>query len=172
MLFVGSYDHTIDTKNRLSIPAAVRSQLQRDAGAGEGDPIFLYVTLGEENSLAIYTERGFEKRAQELEQSTVDPELLLRYERLLYSQSERVEMDKQGRVRIPDHLLQRAKLGTEVTMLGVGDHLEVRDRDPWKETLERDWEEYRRNLFVNPRRIARGGVAPNAGNRDAGAAGA
>lgn len=152
MVFTGTYEHTIDAKNRLAIPAEVRAQIlaERGKGAAKG-PVYLYVTPGEGQSLCLYTVEGFEKRAADLDQSTLDPELLLEYERLLYSHASRVEMDAQGRIRLPDLLLKMAGLAGEVVLLGVKDHLEIRDREAWR-TYAEQVRAARPQLFMNPRR--------------------
>ena len=50
---------------------------------------------------------------------------------MLYSQASRVEMDKAGRIRVPERLLKQALLGSSVVLLGVKDHLELRDPERW-----------------------------------------
>lgn len=136
MVFTGTYEHTIDAKNRLAIPSEIRSQIQRSAGVGDGEPVCVYVTLGESQALCLYTEAGFEQRADELDRSELDPAQLLEYERVFFSLARRVEIDRQGRVRLPENLLKQSHLETEVVLLGVKDHLEVRDRKSWQEYVE------------------------------------
>ncbi|MEX0775025.1 MAG: hypothetical protein WD042_04845 [Phycisphaeraceae bacterium] len=152
MLFTGTYEHSIDAKNRLAVPSEVRALLARDA-AGQGAPGLsaLYVTMGEGQSLALYTERDFERRAEELNHSDMDPDELLAYERVFYSLANRVEIDSQGRVRLPDHLLRRADLGSDVVLIGVKDHLEIRNRQVWQQSLN-DELTARPGLMMNPRR--------------------
>lgn len=156
MIFTGTYEHAIDTKNRLAIPAELRGPIQRDAGAGEGEPVHLYVIPEQDEALSLYTEKGFERRADELDDSELDAEELLEYERMLFSLARRVELDKQGRVRLPDSLLQRVGLGSEVVLLGVKDHLEIRDRAAWSAYMERRLKE-RPGLLMNPRKAMRRG---------------
>ena len=157
MVFTGTYEHTIDSKNRLAIPAEVRSQMQRevaDGGESGAGTIGLYVTLGEGGTLNLYTERGFERRAEELDDSELEPTQLLAYERLLFSLAQRVEMDKQGRVRLPESLLKRTSLGTDVVLLGVKDRLEIRDRDAWQAYVE-ELLKAQPDLLMNPRQAMR-----------------
>lgn len=153
MVFTGTYEHTIDSKNRLAIPADLRAQMQREAGATQGDALFVYVTL-DDRALSLYTEQGFEQRAADLDHSELDAPELLEYERLLFSLARRVEVDRQGRVRLPDNLLSQAGLNAEVVLLGVKDHLEVRDRQSWRDhvtNLLRD----RPGVLMNPRQAMR-----------------
>ncbi len=65
------------------------------------------------------------------EASLLPDEDLLEFEELLYSQASRVEMDKSGRIRVPERLLKQASLGSSVVLLGVKDHLELRDPERW-----------------------------------------
>lgn len=155
MVFTGTYEHAIDAKNRLAIPSEVRGQLQRRGGQQTERAIGFYVTLGEGQVLCLYTVEGFEQRATELDRSELEADELLAYERLMFSLAQRVEMDKQGRVRLPENLLKRSSLGNDVVLIGVKDHLEVRDREAWlayvQEVLVSD-----PKVLMNPRRAMRG----------------
>lgn len=154
VVFTGTYEHAIDTKNRLAIPAEIRSQIQRAVGTGEGDPVYLFVTLSEGQALALYTEQAFEQRAAELDDSPLDADELLDYERLLFSLARRVELDKQGRIRLPENLLKQSALESDVVLLGVKDHLEIRDRQSWQNHVEKLMRQ-RPNILMNPRRAMR-----------------
>ena len=151
MVFTGTYAHTIDAKQRLAIPAEIRSQI---CGSDRADETYVYVTLGEDGALCIYTDQGFEQRAEELDQSEMDYDELQRYELLFYSLSRRVKIDKQGRIQLPDHLLKRTKIGTEVVLIGGKDHVEVRDRESWLAYVDRTLKENPK-LLMNPRRAMR-----------------
>ncbi len=158
LVFTGTFEHAIDAKHRLAIPAEVRNLLLREAPAGIAGvdgavPLALYVTLGD-GALCLYTEAGFEKRAAELDQSALDADELLEYERMLFSLANRVELDAQGRVRLPDHLLKQSGLGTEVVLIGVKDHLEVRDRAAWMAHVQQILAQ-KPGLLMNPRKAMR-----------------
>ncbi|MDP6152788.1 MAG: hypothetical protein QF785_05365 [Phycisphaeraceae bacterium] len=156
VVFTGTYERTVDGKHRLGIPSDLRALL---AGSAQDDarPV-LYVTLGEGQALYLYTESGYEQRAQELLNTQADDQLL-DFERLFFSTSSRVEMDKQGRVLLPELLLKWAKIGTDVVLLGANDHMELRDRDTWYTYLEQRLSE-QHNQLVNPRRVLGLGPAP------------
>ena len=156
VVFTGTYERTVDGKHRLGIPSDLRALL---AGSAQDDarPV-LYVTLGEGQALYLYTESGYEQRAQELLNTQADDQLL-DFERLFFSTSSRVEMDKQGRVLLPELLLKWAKIGTDVVLLGANDHMELRDRDTWYAYLEQRLSE-QHNQLVNPRRVLGLGPAP------------
>jgi len=126
VLFTGEYEHTIDAKSRLAIPADIRARLE----AADHGPA-LYIAPGTAGTLWLWPERLFESMASATEASLLPDEDLLEFEELLYSQAARVELDKSGRVRIPERLLEQASLGASVTLLGVKDHLEIRDPERW-----------------------------------------
>lgn len=165
MVFTGTFEHAIDAKNRIAIPSELRSQIRREhesAGGGDGkggkygsgDSPALYVTFGEGGCLCLYTEAGFEKRAEALDDSPLESEELLAYERYFFSLARRVEMDSAGRVRLPEQLLARTDLGNEVVLIGVKDHLEIRDRTAWENEIEQMLSE-KPGLLMNPRRAMR-----------------
>lgn len=150
MVFTGTYEHAIDAKHRLAIPSDIRRDLQRGLGAGEGDTVVLYCVLGGSDVLCLYTEPGYQRLAEELRGSDIDPMELLEYEEVFYANSKRIEMDSAGRVRLPDNLLQQTGLAGEVVIAGAGDHLKIRDRTAWRAKLEAALKD-RPGLLVNPR---------------------
>ena len=78
---------------------------------------------------------------------------VLEYERLFFSLARRVELDKQGRVRLPDALLSMVDVDRDVVLIGVKDHLEIHDRNAWydhRKNLLAD----RPQLLMNPRRLS------------------
>jgi len=150
LVFTGTYEHTIDAKNRLAIPSSIRTRVSR---GGEETGVW-FVTLGPNRTVCIYTEAGFQKRADELDSSERDPSEVLDYETFFFSMAHDVEMDKAGRLRLPQLLLDHAKLGKDVVLLGIKDHLEVRDRKQWNETIN-DMLENRPELLMNPRQAMR-----------------
>src|SRR5690606_13325836 len=90
------------------------------------------------------------RRAGQLENSRLPARELLEYERLFFSTAEQVEIDKQGRIRLPESLLKWTRLSTEVKVLGVNDRIEVRPREEWDRKLG-DTLENHPDRFMNPR---------------------
>lgn len=162
MVFTGTYEHTIDAKNRLAIPSEIRSQIVSNCVGNNGEAIGLYVMLGDGGVLCIYTEQGFEQRASELDNSELDSDELLTYERLLFSLAGRVELDKQGRLRLPERLLAMTNLESEVVLIGVKDHLEIRDRQAWQAHVQEILTN-RPGILMNPRRAMRKRLADDQG---------
>lgn len=155
MLFTGTYEHTIDAKQRLALPADVRNLLD-----AKQDGQAFYVTLIEGPTLVLYTEEGFKKRAEQLDDSDLPPEQVLAYEQVMFSLARRVEMDKQGRVRLPDQLLRMVELQRDVVLIGVKDHMQVHDREKWAEHIRTTLAQ-RQDLMMNPRRVIKSRPAAN-----------
>ncbi len=148
MLFVGTYEHTIDSKGRLAIPSDIRHQV----GADGADS--LYAVLQEGPTLCLYTPRGFEKRSEELDNSERPADEVLEYEKIFYSLAQRLEIDPQGRIRLPERLLRLAGLGRDVVLIGVKDHLELQDRQSWEQSVQEILER-KPEMLMNPRRMMR-----------------
>ncbi len=171
LVFTGTYEHSIDSKNRVAIPAEIRTLLARQqqarSGGADNGPITLYVSLSDELVLCLYTQEMFEQRAAELDRSELETGEILEYERMLYSMSGRAELDSQGRIRLPENLLEMTELKNDVVLIGVKDHMEVRDRETWlayrTELLKR-----KPQLLMNPRRAMKKPQSASMG--DAGAA--
>lgn len=125
MLLTGTYDRSIDEKLRIAIPKRLRDCL------GTNEPIVLFVTPGTDGSLAVYTETALSQLADRLAQGSPTQEDTRAYARLFYARAQPVELDGQGRFRIPPDLAQAAGLEREAVLLGVQDHLELWDRKRW-----------------------------------------
>jgi MraZ protein len=125
-MLLGEHDHTIDDKNRLTLPAKFRQAF------AEG----VVLARGIERCLTAYprSEWGaaIETRLQELDPLSKEGRLMQRY---FFSGAAEAELDKQGRVMIPSSLCEHAGLGKEVVVAGIRDHLEIWDRAAWREHL-------------------------------------
>jgi MraZ protein len=128
VLFTGEYEHTIDAKQRVAIPSDIRARLE----AERLSPVF-YVAPGPNGATWLWPERTFEEMAGAMERSLLPAGEMMEFEELLFSQSRRLEMDKAGRIRLPERLLAEAGLGQNVVILGVKDHLELRDPEQWRD---------------------------------------
>ncbi|MCP4759555.1 MAG: hypothetical protein GY894_03735 [Planctomycetes bacterium] len=159
MLFTGEYEHTIDAKYRLAIPAEIRAGLD----AAKHGTAF-YVAPGTTDTLWLWPERLFERMAQASEASLLPDEDLLEFEELLYSQASRVEIDKSGRIRLPERLVRQASLGSSVVLLGVKDHLELRDPERW--ARQRDEKLAKQaEIMMRARRVLQRGRSDQKGER-------
>jgi MraZ protein len=125
-MLLGAYDHTLDDKNRLTLPAKYREAFT------DG----LVVTRGLDGCLFAYRrpdwDRLVESRLAPLD--PLSPETR-RLQRFFYAGAAEAELDKQGRVMIPAQLIEHARLGKEVVVAGVNDRLEIWDRAAWRREL-------------------------------------
>ena len=129
MLLTGAFQRSLDEKHRFSIPKPVRDALQPAAGS----PLFL--TPGTDGSLAMYPESVLSDLGQQLGQAA-SPRDARTFNRLFYAQAHRVELDKQGRVRVPVELVRWAHLERDIVLLGVRDHLELWAKERWELFLQ------------------------------------
>lgn len=124
-MLLGEHEHSLDEKNRLTLPARLRAAFE------DG----VVVTKGLDGCLFAYPRAEWERMVARL--TTLDP--LARDTRLLqrrfFGGASAGELDKQGRLVIPPTLLEHAALGRDVTVAGMNDHLEIWDRAKWRQQL-------------------------------------
>ena len=125
-MLLGEFEHTIDDKNRLTLPARFRQAL---AGG-------LVVTRGMDGCLYAYSLEAW-ARLVESRLGSLDPlsEEGRKMQRFFFSGAAEATPDKQGRIMLPAALIQHAKLGRDVVVAGVYDHLEIWDRAAWREQM-------------------------------------
>ena len=128
MLLTGSFERTVDERNRIAVPKRMRELLLAQSAA-------IYLAPGTDGSLSLYSETAFTHLAEQLAHASPTAQDVRSFSRLFYAQAERMEIDKQGRVRISAELSQFASLGKEVVLIGVGDHLEIWDKQRWQNYL-------------------------------------
>ena len=122
-MLIGEYQHTIDTKKRLAVPAKFRKDL--------GDRAV--ITRGLENCLVVYTSDEWEKQAKKLEALPTSQADARNYARMMLSGAADAGLDKLGRILIPDYLKNYACLKKNVAILGLSNRIELWDADKWAE---------------------------------------
>ncbi|MCG3129261.1 MAG: Transcriptional regulator MraZ [Phycisphaerae bacterium] len=138
MLFSGAYEFTIDAKFRLSIPYGVRAKLNPDI-----DGRAFFVLPGRRlGTLAIYPDRYFEKLRPIPTAPDRLPDAAFEWWQFEWSQTVLLDPDKEGRILIPEWLLERAGIGKDVALIGVQDHLELWPREAYREFITRKWPDY------------------------------
>jgi MraZ protein len=122
-MFLGEYRHSIDNKDRLTVPARYRELL--DEGA--------YVLRGFDRNLMVLTTKAFEAISNRINQMSVTDPLARSLRRLIIGSASRIEIDKAGRILIPDFLCQKAGINRdqEVVLVGQGNYFEVWSSDEW-----------------------------------------
>jgi len=138
MLFTGTYEHSIDSKNRLSIPIDIRMELDR-----ERDGTYLVVTLGQHpKTLRLYTERRFRELCSQLPTGLLLHDVEYNHNALFFGLAKFLDFDKQGRVLLPDYLLDLTGIRGEVVLAGCGDHLVIWKKEDYRAFLEKAWQDY------------------------------
>lgn len=127
-MIIGTYFHTIDDKNRLSLPSKFRKEMGKR----------VVVTPGLDACLFVFTADEWEKisgklSGNEASMFKADNRSLNRY---LLGMAVEVEVDAAGRMLIPEHLRERAKLQSKVVFVGVRDRVEIWEEEAWKRYAE------------------------------------
>jgi MraZ protein len=123
-MFLGEYEHSLDSKQRLAIPVEVRNEWKPERHGS-----MFIAAPGQTGGLWLWPEKKFEEYADRIESGLVTQEEVARRNRQLFSRAARVPFDSSGRVRIADRLLQEYGLSDTVVILGVRDHLELTTRE-------------------------------------------
>lgn len=126
-MFIGEYQHTIDTKKRLAIPAKFRKDLGEQA----------IITRGLDNCLVVYTPAEWEKLAKRLESLPTSQADARNYARIMLSGAADAQLDSLGRILVPDYLKNYAGLKKNVAILGLANRLEIWDAEKWAEHRQR-----------------------------------
>ncbi len=122
-MFLGRFRHNLDDKGRLTVPARFRKRL-----AAEG----AYVMQGFDRNLMVLPYSAFEVMSRRINQmSMTDPDARL-LRRLLFSTADQVEIDKSGRILLPQFLRQSAGLDAPVVIVGLGDYFEIWSPEAWE----------------------------------------
>lgn len=138
--FFGNFELTIDEKNRLLIPVDVRRALDPEKNGN-----VLFLTLGKNGKPWIWPEQLFKQHAEGRGTDLAPDQQDLDFDHLVFACSTRLELDKQGRVLIPEKELKG--IGKEITLSSARDHLEIWNRAEWDER-RRDLE-MRRTEIMN-----------------------
>ncbi|MGL5260353.1 MAG: division/cell wall cluster transcriptional repressor MraZ [Lachnospiraceae bacterium] len=127
-MFIGEYNHTIDTKGRLIIPAKFREDLGEE----------FFITKGLDGCLFIYDKKewnAFEEKLRTLPITTKDAR---KFTRFFLAGAGEVTVDKQGRILVPTSLREFAQLTKEVVLIGVANRVEVWSKELWEEASTYD----------------------------------
>jgi MraZ protein len=126
IMLSGAYDHTLDDKGRVSLPARHRAEM------GEN----LMLLSGLDGQINVYPFSVWQKAAENMATQNQALKEARDLTRILYGAIE-CQVDRQGRILIPPPLRTRAHLDTDVVILGMHDHLEIWSQQRWQEMQER-----------------------------------
>ncbi len=135
-MFIGEYKHNLDEKGRLAIPTKFRVDLSKGA----------VVTRGLDSSLFLFPMEEWDKLAAKLANLPLGQSNSRAFARLMLAGAMDVEIDKQGRVVLPEYLRTYAKLKKSVVIAGLYTRLEIWD--------EASWEIYKRKMEEDAESVA------------------
>ena len=122
-MFIGEYQHNLDSKGRMAIPVKFRDKLMPGA----------IITRGLDHCLFVFTLKEWEGLAQKLISLPLAQANSRAFVRLMLAGAMDVEIDKQGRILIPDYLRKYAGLKKQVVAAGLYNRIEIWDSEKWQE---------------------------------------
>lgn len=125
-MFLGQFYHSVDEKGRLTIPAGYRDEFV------DG----VYVTQGFDRNLRLLTTPTFQEMSEKVVRLSETNPKIRKLRRLFFATAGRVELDRLGRVLIPQFLRDFACLEKEAVIVGVGNFIEIWSPVSWQEQLQ------------------------------------
>ncbi len=122
IMFMGEYQHSIDEKGRIIIPSKFRESLGTT----------FIATRGLDNCLFVYPMSEWSVLEQKLKSLPLMKSDARAFTRFFFSGATECELDKQGRVNIPGHLRDYAKLDKDCMVLGVSSRVEIWSKQTWE----------------------------------------
>ena len=122
-MFMGEYNHTVDTKGRLIVPSKFREQL--------GDEFI--VTKGLDGCLFVFPKNEWELFEEKLRDLPLTQKNARKFVRFFVAGANLCELDKQGRILIPQNLRQYAKLQKDLVIVGASNRAEIWDQEKWEQ---------------------------------------
>ena len=125
-MFVGEFQHGLDDKARLTIPAKFRD------GLGQN----FVITRGLDRCLFVYPRRDWEALGEKLRALPLSRADARQFLRLFFSGAADCDLDRQGRTVLPANLREYAGIRQECAVIGVGGRVEIWDADVWRSYAE------------------------------------
>lgn len=122
-MLIGEHTHTLDSKKRLSLPAKFRKEL--------GTSVIL--TRGLDSCVFVYSKKEWANFAQKLGELSMGQSDTRAFNRFILGGAVEVDVDKAGRILVPDFLKDFAVLDTRVIVVGIANRVELWNEDTWKQ---------------------------------------
>lgn len=138
-MFIGEYNHSLDSKGRIIIPAKFRDELHSS----------FILTRGFDGCLTIYSLEQWDKLFEEVNKLPTTKRDARQYIRMLSVNASECVLDNQGRIQIPQYLQDAVGIKKECVVNGVNDHIEIWDKAAWQEyfsAASESFEEVAENL--------------------------
>ncbi len=127
-MFMGEYNHTIDTKGRLIIPSKFREQL-----GGQ-----FVVTKGLDGCLFVYSNEEWQRIEEKFREIPLTTKDARKFSRFFFAGAADCEVDKQGRILIPSNLREYAGIDKDVVSVGVLSRVEIWSKERWQDNGDYD----------------------------------
>jgi len=122
-MLIGEYTHTLDEKNRMSLPVKFRKEMGKS----------IVVAPGLDNCLSIFTIKEWQKVSDKLSDSSMLASDNRSFSRFIFGQAVIVDVDGNGRILIPENLKIRSNLSTRVVVIGVQNRAEIWNEKAWND---------------------------------------
>lgn len=126
-MFYGEYEHALDNKDRVIIPAKFREIFK------ENYVEKFVITRGLDQCLFVFTEETWKVQEKKFREMPFTKSDSRKFNRLFFSGAAEVICDKQGRILIPDYLKTYAEIKEDVMIIGVSDRMEIWSKVKWRE---------------------------------------
>lgn len=124
-MLLGEFKHNLDSKNRVTVPAKLRTEL------GE-KPV---LTRGLDNCLFLYPNRDWQLFMEKLNKLPIGQAKARNFKRFILSGASEIEIDEMGRVLIPEPLKKYSGFKKEIVIVGIGDRIELWSGDTWNKYI-------------------------------------
>lgn len=121
-MFIGTYNNSIDAKNRMIVPAKFREEL--------GYKVVL--TLGIDNCIYLYPMKEWEVFMEKLAKLPISDPKARNFARNFTGNAEECEVDRQGRITLPQNLREQTGMVKELTTIGCMNKIEIWSREEYK----------------------------------------
>jgi len=119
-MLIGEFTHSIDEKGRVSLPSKFKTEM--------GSRVIL--SRGMDKTISVYTESSWKDLNEKMSQLSITKEADRKFKRFMLS-GEEFDLDKQGRIRVPDFLQDYAGIEKKLVWVGLGDKAEIWSEDKW-----------------------------------------
>lgn len=127
-MLLGEYKHNVDAKGRVSVPSKFRGDLGQS----------FVVTKGLDNCLYLYSKDEWKKFEDKLKNLPITSQEARSFVRFFFAGASECEVDKQGRINIPQNLREYAKIQKDVVIVGVSTRAEIWSNDNWNKYTNSD----------------------------------
>jgi MraZ protein len=125
-MFLGQFSHSLDDKGRLTVPARYRDLLALEGA---------YILQGFDQNLMVLTASTFDAISRRINSMSLTDPTVRVLRRLVFSTADRVDVDRAGRILIPQFLREHSAIDKDVKVVGVGDYFEIWSPAVWEKQV-------------------------------------